>query len=93
MIFKENKTQNGTSTLRAEKIVDKLYALRKEFEADYSGALRSRKYEATRDFTIDLNHAIFEANQMTSGSIIGEHLVQLENKLNRLRKDLKALFT
>lgn len=92
MTLKEKTTQTGALNLKVKNVVEKLYELRKAFEADYSGALRSRKYEATRDFTINLNHAIFEANQVISeASNENENIVQLENKLNSLRQNLNAL--
>lgn len=90
--LKEKEVHSGTPTLKAKNIVEKLYELRKAFEADYSGALRSLKYEATRDFTINLNHAIFEANQMALGTDKSDsETALLETKLNLLRLELKSL--
>ena len=90
--LKEKEVHSGTPTLKAKNIVEKLYDLRKAFEADYSGSLRSLKYEATRDFTINLNHAIFEANQMVLDSENSDsQMALLETKLNLLKLELKSL--
>jgi hypothetical protein len=73
-------------------VIKKLYDLRKELEANYSGKLRSKKYEQTREFTIALNHAIFTANQVLSEKpILFDEMVDLEKCLQGLQKDFKEL--
>lgn len=73
-------------------IVKKLYDLRKELENSYSGSLRAKKYEETREFTIDLNNAIYTANQKLEGkAFIFEDMLQLEKCLQNLQKTFKSL--
>ena len=75
-----------------ELLISKFYALRKSFEANYSGRLRSHKYEETREFTIALNHAIFQANQILAENIISfKSISNLEGLLENLRKDFNFL--
>lgn len=73
-------------------IVKKLYDLRKELENSYSGTLRTKKYEETREFTIALNTTIFLANQKLEGkSILFEDMLELEKCLQNLQKTFKSL--
>lgn len=75
-----------------ELLLDKFYTLRKTFEAAYSGKLRSHKYEETRAFTIALNHAIFQANQLLlSKDRALSNTRNLETQLKRLKKSFLHL--
>ncbi len=75
------------SILATELLVDKFYALRKAFEAVYSGKLRCDKYEDSRAFTIALNRAIFQANQLLlSEDRALSNTQNLETQLKRLKK-------
>lgn len=88
----ENIAQARISDVKVETVIEKLYDLRKAFEADYSGALRTRKYEATRAFTISLNHTIFQANQLQGQDSDIENVTRsLQEKLASLEKDFDDL--
>lgn len=90
--LKENKLENRNSNLKATNLVDKLYALRKDFEADYSGVLRSWKYEASREFTIALNHTIFQANQIIDQNESSSITIEvLQEKFEILKKNFQDL--
>ena len=85
-------TNRKVSKSAIEFLVNEFYNLRQSFEANYSGKLRSHKYEATRDFTIALNHAIFKANQVLSENILNfESATNLESLLENLRNDFHFL--
>ncbi len=89
----QKSAQATTASSNVTNLLDRLYELRKSFESEYSGALRCSKYEATRDFTINLNHTIFEANQISYEETPAESKTKmLENKLKQLNHDLKMLF-
>lgn len=89
---KEESTTTQNLNTSAKLLVQEFYQLRKTFEADYSGKLRSHKYEETRDFTIALNHAIFQANQMISETSISTvDTRNLEERLKNLRNDFNFL--
>ena len=89
---KEKPAQLKTAKSTKELLVNEFYNLRKAFEAGYSGQLRSYKYDDTREFTISLNFAIFQANQLvfnkcnTSGN-----LQELETKLVVLKQNYRYL--
>lgn len=90
----QNKNEVKTKVTKSaiKLLVSKFYSLRKTFEADYSGKLRSYKYEATRDFTIALNHGIFQANQLEiSGKKTINNLKNLELQLEQLQQNFVDL--
>ncbi len=88
----EKSLQLEDSKHATELLVDKFYTLRKTFEAAYSGKLRSHKYEETKAFTIALNHAIFQANQVLSEKVMAfNNTSDLEGILENLRKDFHFL--
>ena len=91
-ISKEKLRTLKVSNSKSELLVNKFYDLRKALEANYSGSLRSYKYEETREFTIALNHAIFRANQIVSDNNISfKSTANLEGVLKILRQDLLLL--
>ena len=76
----------------SEQLVNKFYKLRKAFKEGYTGKLRSQKYEETREFTISLNYAIFEANQLDVEAInYFQNKSELEIKLQNLKTDWNHL--
>ena len=84
---KEKSVGPKSTTYNPELLVEEFYNLRKAFEADYSGQLRSHKYEETREFTISLNYAIFQANQLLSADENNlENVLGLEAQLENLRQ-------
>ncbi len=88
----EKTVRVKTSNIDTQVVVKKLYDLRKELENSYSGTLRTKKYEETREFTIDLNNAIFTANQKLEGkTFLFEDMLQLEKCLQNLQKRFKGL--
>lgn len=90
----QNKNEVKTKVTKSaiKLLVDKFYKLRKTFEAVYSGKLRSYKYEATRDFTIALNHAIFQVNQLEiSSNKTINNLKNLELQLEELQQNFVDL--
>lgn len=93
MMTRKEMTQNPKKDNdRTQRLVQKFYKLRKAFEAGYSGALRSHKYEETRAFTISLNYAIFEANHLVAQeSVSSQNLKELKLKLNVLRSEYSSL--
>jgi hypothetical protein len=93
MISSKVKTmQPETLKNASELLVNEFYNLRKTFEEDYSGKLRSYKYEETRMFTIALNFAIFQANQLSSENKgVSQKTLDLQGKLQILKTDLKHL--
>jgi len=73
-------------------IVKKLYDLRIELENSYSGVLRTKKYEETREFTIALNNSIYLANQKLEGkTFLFDDMLQLEKCLQNLQKTFNEL--
>ena len=90
-------TKEKSAKLKASKsaikhLINEFYNLRKSFEAGYSGQLRSNKYEETREFTISLNYAIFQANQLVfKKSTTSGHLKELETKLAVLKQNYRYL--
>ncbi len=92
MISSEKTVRVKNSNIDTVLLVKKLYDLRKEFVAGYSGKLRIRKYEQTRDFTIALNKAIFIANQkLADKSNYLSEIVDLEKHLLDLHKTFEVL--
>jgi hypothetical protein len=90
--FKSKSVQIEALNHAAELMVNKLYNLRKKFQATYSGKLRCGKYEETREFTISLNYAIFTANQLLTMQFVSEKNIQeLEGKFNSLDKKYSYL--
>ena len=88
----EKPVQLKTAKSTKELLVNEFYNLRKAFEAGYSGQLRSNKYEDTREFTISLNFAIFQANQLAfTKSTTSGHLQELETKLAVLKQNYRYL--
>ena len=84
---KEKSFKLKVSIGPTELLINKFYALRKSFEANYSGRLRSHKYEETREFTIALNHAIFQANQISTENVSSfKSISNLETQLVLLRQ-------
>lgn len=91
---KEKLTQIKVFNSVTKLLANEFYNLRKAFEAGYSGPLRSHKYEESRDFTITLNYAIFQVNQLDNQETgISQKTLVLEKKLKALRKDFKRLKT
>ncbi len=89
---KEKPVQLKTTESTKELLVNEFYNLRKAFEAGYSGQLRSYKYEDTREFTISLNFAIFQANQLVfKKSTTSGNLQELETKLAMLKQNYQYL--
>ncbi len=89
---KEKPAQLKAAKSTKELLVNEFYKLRKALEAGYSGQLRSYKYEDTREFTISLNFAIFQANQLVfkkSGTAV--NLQELESKLAMLKQNYRYL--
>jgi len=93
MIYTSEKTVRVKNTnIDTLVILNKLYDLKKELENCYSGTLRCKKYEETREFTIVLNHTIFLANQKLEGkTILFEDMLQLQKSLQNLQKTFKGL--
>ena len=89
---KEKISQINASKSTTELLKSELYDLRKAFEAGYSGQLRSCKYEETRAFTIALNYAIFQANQLEIAEDDSqENTVSLETQLAILKEKFLSL--
>jgi len=89
---KEKPVQFKTVKSTKELLVKEFYNLRKAFEAGYSGQLRSHKYEDTREFTISLNFAIFQANQLVlKKTTTSGNLRELESKLALLKQNYRYL--
>lgn len=85
-------SSSTTSTHLLERLRQHFYTLRTTFEADYSGALTSHKYEETRSFTISLNYAIFQANSLASQeSVSSQNLLELQTRLNSLKSEFTLL--
>ncbi|WP_461445652.1 hypothetical protein [Maribacter sp.] len=92
MTTKEQTSKSKNINDRTTNLVQKFYNLRMAFEADYSGKLRSHKYEETRAFTISLNYGIFQANRLVSQeSVSAQHLNELQLKLNLLKSEFSSL--
>lgn len=92
MTTKEKTSKSKSINDHTTRLAQKFYNLRMAFEADYSGKLRSHKYEETRAFTISLNYAIFQANRLVSQeSVSSQNLKELQVKFNVLKSEFSSL--
>lgn len=91
-ISNENSVNVQNIKNHIEHLIRKFYELRSTFEADYSGKLRSDKYEEARDFTITLNNAIFQANQLfLKEANFKKSFSELSCKLEAIKQDYLTL--